>query len=1015
MKPLFLKCSAFGPYAGALALDFTALKDRNFFLIHGPTGAGKTTVLDAICFALYGDSSGNLRTGRTLRSDLADRETPTEVAFTFAVGGDVYRVWRSPEQERPKKRGGGTTLSPANALLHAVQPDGAETLRGSGYSHVTELVEALLGFKSSQFRQVVLLPQGDFRRLLLANSAERQEILQALFKTDFYRAIEAHLKQAAKELESQRQKLSERQSLWLQELSAASPQEVADQIEARRHAQAEAAAALDALKDAMQAAQERAAAARVLQSKFDALAAARAELETCRALAAKVDEHRVLYRRAEAAAKLSDAEQQLAARRAEDARRKADCAKLVEESEALAARAAAAAARLAAEEARAEERAEAEQALAALAQYARQAEAFARSSEAAEAKKAALTAAEKACAAALQTAEKTRAASAAEAQAAEALRAEAAQSEARRLEAERLEGLAQRTARFEKLQREATAARQALEKAAQSDAEAAARCEAARKTLMRLQHLFTEGQAALLARDLSDGAPCPVCGATEHPRPAAPPQLLPDAKELEAAQEALSQLEAEREKRRAAASAAQAAHAALAAQRDAAQAECADGETPEALRARARTAREAWQAAQRAEQSLAAAESAAARLAQALAAAEEALLGAEAARQSAQSAWQAARAVADEHARALPEAYRTKEGLLAANRAAAAKLQSLRQALDSAQKSVQSCKEAQAALQARAQAARESSLEASRQRAGAEEAFAAKLAAAQFAAFADYDAAKRSETYRTEVAARIKQFDDRFTAASSALQKAEEAVQGLAAPDTAKAAQAAEETAAAYNRAFAEHHQLAEALKALLDRERKLAALAARIEALDERYRVTGTLADVANGKNGYGMTFQRFVLKSLLEDVVDASNLRLRIMSRGRYLLRGTNERARKNAAGGLELEILDNDTGCARSPATLSGGETFLASLSLALGLADVVQSYAGGIRLDAIFVDEGFGTLDPESLDTALQALMDLQKGGRLVGIISHVPELKERIDARLEVRKERRGSSARFVLG
>ena len=565
------------------------------------------------------------------------------------------------------------------------------------------------------------------------------------------------------------------------------------------------------------------------------------------------------------------------------------------------------------------------------------------------------------------------------------------------------------------MQRQADEAQRALEKARQSEAEATARCETARKALARLQHLFAEGQAALLARGLSDGAPCPVCGATEHPRPAVAPQLLPDAKEIEAAQEALAQLEAERETRRAAAGEAQAASASLAAQRDAAQSECAGGETLAALRDRAAAAREVWQVAQRAQQALAAAQGADERLAGALAAAEKALLEAEAARQSAQSAWQAAQAVADEHARTLPEAYRAKKSLLAAQHAAEAKLLALRQSLEAAQKNVQSAKEAQAALQARAQAALESSLETSQLRARAEEAFAAKLAAAQFTDFADYEAAKRSEAYRTEVAARIKKFDDRAAAAKSALQKAEEAVLGLAPPDTAKAAATAEASAAAYNRAFAEHHQSGETLKALLDRQRQLAALAARIESLDERYRLTGTLADVANGKNGYGMTFQRFVLKSLLEDVIDASNLRLRIMSRGRYLLRGTNERARKNAAGGLELEILDNDTGYARSPATLSGGETFLASLSLALGLADVVQSYAGGIRLDAIFVDEGFGTLDPESLDTALQALMDLQKGGRLVGIISHVPELKERIDARLEVRKERRGSSARFVIG
>jgi len=184
--------------------------------------------------------------------------------------------------------------------------------------------------------------------------------------------------------------------------------------------------------------------------------------------------------------------------------------------------------------------------------------------------------------------------------------------------------------------------------------------------------------------------------------------------------------------------------------------------------------------------------------------------------------------------------------------------------------------------------------------------------------------------------------------------------------------------------------------------------------AVEQKYRTIGTLADVAGGKNVHGMTFQRFVLKSLLADVIEAANMRLKIMSRGQYLLQ-PGERARKNAAGGLDMEIFDAYTGYARPMATLSGGESFLASLSLALGLADVVQSYAGGIHLDTIFVDEGFGTLDAETLDMALKALIELQKGGRIVGIISHVEELKERIDARLEVTKTREGSTAKFIVG
>jgi exonuclease SbcC len=178
---------------------------------------------------------------------------------------------------------------------------------------------------------------------------------------------------------------------------------------------------------------------------------------------------------------------------------------------------------------------------------------------------------------------------------------------------------------------------------------------------------------------------------------------------------------------------------------------------------------------------------------------------------------------------------------------------------------------------------------------------------------------------------------------------------------------------------------------------------------------VVGRISEVASGHNPQGITFQRFVLGALLDDVLIAATERLQIMSHRRYSLQRRAERSDRRTSGGLDLEVLDSYTGMARPVSTLSGGESFLASLALALGLSDVVQAYAGGIHLDTIFVDEGFGSLDPEALDLAFRALVDLQRGGRLVGIISHVPDLRERIDTRLEIIPDRRGSTVRFVIG
>ena len=184
------------------------------------------------------------------------------------------------------------------------------------------------------------------------------------------------------------------------------------------------------------------------------------------------------------------------------------------------------------------------------------------------------------------------------------------------------------------------------------------------------------------------------------------------------------------------------------------------------------------------------------------------------------------------------------------------------------------------------------------------------------------------------------------------------------------------------------------------------------IKSAEEKYELIGHLADITRGQNTYRLTFERFVLASFLDDIINAANARLIKMTSGRYQLLRKTDRSKGNIQSGLELLIFDQYTGQDRHVKTLSGGESFKAALALALGLADVVQEHAGGVSLETMFIDEGFGTLDPESLDQAIEALLDIQSSGRLVGIISHVPDLKERIDARLEVKSYQNGSITEF---
>ena len=235
------------------------------------------------------------------------------------------------------------------------------------------------------------------------------------------------------------------------------------------------------------------------------------------------------------------------------------------------------------------------------------------------------------------------------------------------------------------------------------------------------------------------------------------------------------------------------------------------------------------------------------------------------------------------------------------------------------------------------------------------------------------------------------------------------------APDLPALEGAARATSAARDSAVGHAAARNSALEQLHAAEALLSRYELEHAELEARYGVVGKLSEVAEGGNAHKLSFQRYVLATLLDDVLLTSTQRLREMSRGRYELQrraGTEGHERK---GGLALDVMDHHTGLARSVNTLSGGESFLASLCLALGLADVLQSYAGGVRLDTIFVDEGFGTLDQEALDQAIDTLIGLQAGGRLVGVISHVPELRERVDARLEILRGERGSTARFVVG
>jgi len=664
-----------------------------------------------------------------------------------------------------------------------------------------------------------------------------------------------------------------------------------------------------------------------------------------------------------------------------------------------------------------------------------------------------------------------------------------------------------------------SAARKQLGQREATEAKARQACDAAQRAANEARAAFTaldtrwrQAQAAILARHLHDGAPCPVCGSAEHPAPARHEGELPTEQALQDAAERARAAEAALDTARQALNAAELACATAAAEVDtraAALTLAADGTAaagdraglsaalPERRDAVGEGATPGPGAAVGGPAGVATIESMAAEVAhlrRQLDAARDAAvalaplraqvhaLDAELARaatvceqaraQSAEaaSAARGAQHVADERRAGVPETLRTPAALQAALAGAQATRQRLDKALHQAQSTHGEAVSRAAGLRAQhatlgeaVQAATVRVEEALAQfgialqaagfwSAGADALIRAEaLGASETAAvtppllagkpvpfgggpapvgdeglsrvpgggdhaLAQAEAAWRAALIPAEriaaLEARIREADHRRAAAHERAERATRAISGLTRPDLAALDTRAASARAAVEAALDRLAHTRSALVTLGETLARLDDIARQSGAIEAEYRVVGHLADIANGANGRNLTFQRYVLAALLDDVLRAASLRLAAMSRGRYQLQRREDLADARRAGGLDLEVFDEYTGRSRPASTLSGGEGFMASLSLALGLSDVVQAYAGGVQLDTLFIDEGFGSLDPESLDMAMKALIDLQQRGRTVGVISHVEEMKQQIDVAIEVLQGVRGSGVRM---
>lgn len=1013
MRPLKLSMSAFGPYAAREEIDFSRLAGRRLFLIHGPTGGGKTIILDAICFALYGQSSGAERRDRAIRSDHAEAQTATEVTFEFALGGERFKVWRSPRQERPKKRGEGMIPAPPRAELYRLK--GEWEIVASGWKDVTSGVEEMIGFRCEQFRQVVVLPQGEFRRLLSSDSRERQDILAVLFNTRVYRQIEETLSRAARDLKDAHSFEKGRRDTLLEQAEAESLSALESSAAARK-------------KDLATAAQRRAAASDLEEHAESVLKKgreddrllreARRARRTVDGLCARTETMDAREREVDLARRvlgLADLESELLSREKERDAKRAKLDKVVadravaENEQATCARA------LEKSRAGLEIRDAARERARRLREFQQKAQSLNNARQEVEALVTSRTVLLDRQRDASRSLDEVRARL-------DGCRKELVELKglARRADAvggarDALENDLDRLRKLRALEEESRRLQEDLARAQQGARRVDLLLQRVRARRDALSALREKELAHRLALGLRPGEPCPVCGSESHPLPAEASRALPsddDARVLHHRVERLVRIrETSRDEERkliALCSTRDGARRALKDElgekkdmslddldrelrqiREEATKVAVAGERSKSEEARAeKLEKDADERARSLDAHSAELVDLEKKIAIAEAVVEErrALLGDELSEERVDE--QAA--AAEEVSRKLDDAHRAAEKDFRDSEKTLHGLAQKQQALSEAHGDAAQAAERQA------------------------RALDERIVASGFASRRAFDDARRDRDLIDGMESDVRRYREEMAAAVTIAAERSAAAEGLEQPDLAGLENAFAEARAVLLQALGEQSALTEKVDRDTRQIDSLKKIQKTMDDLERRYEVVGTLADAACGRNERKLTLERYVLAALFEEATRSATRRLSAMSRGRFALNRFEGNGDQRKAGGLELEVFDAWTGRTRPVATLSGGESFLAALSLALGLADVVQSFSGGIHLETIFVDEGFGTLDEESLALAINALEDLQEGGRLVGIISHVPELKERIGARLEISRTGQGSRSSFVL-
>ena len=898
MKPLKLTLSAFGPYAGVTEIDFTKLGETGLFLVTGDTGAGKTTIFDGITFALYGETSGGIRESSMLRSKYAKPETQTFAELTFLYKNREYTVRRSPDYERPKARGTGTTMQKGDAVL--TLPDGRNPI--TKVREVTVAVTELIGLDMKQFSQIAMIAQGDFRKLLLAETDERSVIFRKLFHTDIYHTIQEKLRFEANSLDKEYKELlrsilqyidqvrypqnsaGERWEKLLTEGFEGHLEEGMELLDIFIEADREC---LDGVQKEIEAVEEK------LQNLVQTLGKAYKEREAREKLAVK----RARYEEI----KPLSMESKAAYEKAEENYKNTEKLALLIESEKESLK------KYNRSEELEKEFEQTKQILGTLEKKKKETENV-----------------------------KEQLKNFLEEGGVELIDLAFAGEEKKEYvyEIEKLNRVRENLDTYRRL-------RKSLELRQKHYKEEAQRYQEQKEISDRLQRAFFDEQAGILALGLEEGMECPVCGATHHLKLAKCTALAPSREEVEQQQEKTLKLEKKVSEASAEARSARelavTAHDTFVTGFHGLFGEAAETEQAvKLMEVRQNTLEESLKKAEEKQKRKAFLEK---RIA--------------------------------ESQRELERTGRLESEISQQIAAGKAKVEHIKEQADNLKEELGEKTAARVREQIQALTQQKESIE------------------------------KAYENARNV----FEQMQKEMTELTSAMQILSEQLKTAEPVETEEMEVRKNTLLSEKNKKNQIRDNLALRVQTNRDIKEKLEVQKKNYEKTEKRWRWMKVLSDTANGnlKGKARMMLETYVQTWYFDCIIARANVRFLTMSSGQYELVRRKEAASKVGKSGLELDVIDHYNGTVRSVKTLSGGETFQASLSLALGLSDEIQASNGGVELETMFVDEGFGSLDEEALEQAMKALQGLSEGQRLVGIISHVAELKERIDRKITVKK------------